>query len=311
MFSSGKSEIQMDQLLVLPSQFISNIIAANPVNGKQWIQNLPNLIEGLCLQWDCKLESLMPALSYSLVAKVKRIRTGESAVLKVTPPGSTIQMEIKWLSQFKNISPHLIHWDESRSAFLMEECKPGSALVDYLKTNNDESVTQIICETIRTLYSFRNHDTSFKHLSELIPDLSSLSGIADPSLLSKAVSLFRDLTQDRSEDILLHGDLHHGNLIRHGESWKVIDPHGYMGDPAFEVGAFIYNPIDSFPRDRSLTQILESRLSIMVEQLPFDAKRIRSWAFCKTMLSAAWYAQDFKRKVESQLKIASILHSLI
>lgn len=43
--------------------------------------------------------------------------------------------------------------------------------------------------------------------------------------------------------MLLDGDLHHFNILRaHRQPWLAIDPKGLVGDPAYEVGAFLYNP---------------------------------------------------------------------
>ena len=43
--------------------------------------------------------------------------------------------------------------------------------------------------------------------------------------------------------MVLHGDLHHDNVLRHGDGWVVIDPHGYVGDAAVEPATMLYNPI--------------------------------------------------------------------
>ena len=39
-----------------------------------------------------------------------------------------------------------------------------------------------------------------------------------------------------SEAVVLHGDLHHDNVLRDGDGWVVIDPHGYVGDPGSRAG---------------------------------------------------------------------------
>lgn len=231
-------------------------------------------------------------------------------ILKMSPPGGPALSEVRWLKQFKNIVPNIIAVAEASDAFVMERCSPGVSLKAIQDGSNDDTVTQILCEVIQRLQAQAPQDSSFKHLSELIPDLQSLAGRADPYLFQKSVSLFEDLTKDRSNDILLHGDLHHDNIISHGQSWKVIDPHGYMGDPVSEVGVMIYNPIDAFPKDKPLVDLIDRRLRIMGEKLNFDLKRVQAWAFCKTMLSSAWNIADFGEKATDQLEIAQAIHNL-
>jgi streptomycin 6-kinase len=116
-----------------------------------------------------------------------------------------------------------------------------------------------------------------------------------------------ELTADHSQDVLLHGDLHHDNIICQGSSWKAIDPHGYLGDPAAEVGVMIRNPMDSFPDYQSCAQIIDTRLQILKEELPFDPQRIKAWLFTLTLLSAAWNMQDFDQLAKTEIELASLI----
>ena len=103
---------------------------------------------------------------------------------------------------------------------------------------------------------------------------------------------------------------HHGNILSSGSTWKVIDPHGYMGDPVFEVGSMIYNFWDCFPYDLSISQVVERRLHILAEELPFDAQRIKAWAFCKTALSIAWAFEDHGTIPEFEVKVLSAIDEI-
>ncbi|ETZ04729.1 aminoglycoside phosphotransferase family protein [Holospora undulata] len=61
--------------------------------------------------------------------------------------------------------------------------------------------------------------------------------------LQKARKLRNELLQSLIPDILLHGDLHHNNILQNADGWFVIDPKGVIGKPAYEVVAFIRNPM--------------------------------------------------------------------
>ena len=53
-------------------------------------------------------------------------------------------------------------------------------------------------------------------------------------MLRDALDRLRDV-EPPGHEALLHGDLHARNVLRHGDSWKVIDPHGQRGDRHAEV----------------------------------------------------------------------------
>ena len=44
--------------------------------------------------------------------------------------------------------------------------------------------------------------------------------------------------------VLLHGDLHHDNILSATRApWLIIDAKGLVGDSGYDLGAFLYNPI--------------------------------------------------------------------
>lgn len=58
-----------------------------------------------------------------------------------------------------------------------------------------------------------------------------------------------------------------------GEDWKVIDPHGYVGDKVSEVGSMIYNPLEWYP-EGSMKKAIARRLDILCEELPFEGGQV-------------------------------------
>ena len=278
--------------LDLSSNFISNIHDIYGPAGKAWLKNLSDSINHLSKLWDFQFLNSMPILSYNYVGLVKMKRTGETAILKISPPGGNLQPEVKWLKCVEKGAPEIYQYDEDLNAYLMEHLDPGHSLKGMVSEGNDDEATRIICATIRNLHTQHCPKKDFLHLSELSNALDHLDGKFDANLLSKARSLFHELTLDRSGDVILHGDLHHDNILACESGWKAIDPHGYVGDPAAEVGAMIRNAVDCFPSHYQVPKIVERRLSILNDELPFGAEKIKSWAFCLTALSGAWSIKD-------------------
>ena len=58
------------------------------------------------------------------------------------------------------------------------------------------------------------------------------------------------------ETVVLHGDLHHWNILSsEREPYLIIDPKGYFGDPGYEVGAFLANYPDASCEGRDRGEI--------------------------------------------------------
>lgn len=295
----------------LQPTFIKNIQATYKEAGKIWLAQLPAHIEDLSQQWNFRFIRPFPDLSYSFVGLVKLNTNHELAIIKIAPDPECIMNEAHWLQCFESSVPKIYDIDEKKCAVLMEYLHPGQPLKTLVQNGQDEAATKIICQIILQLQSKQQKSVAnFKHLAELIPDLAYLKNHVDDRVLSKAQSLFRDLTADRTHDVLLHGDLHHDNIISHGDSWKVIDPHGYIGDPVAEVGAMIRNPYDCFPKEYDLAAVIEKRLKILAEHLPFDPKKIKAWAYCMTLLSAAWNVEDFGTAAKKEIQMAAIVDRL-
>ena len=65
------------------------------------------------------------------------------------------------------------------------------------------------------------------------------------SLLDPAQRIYADLSATQRVPALLHGDLHHYNVLSdRARGWCAIDPKGVVGELEYELGAALRNPID-------------------------------------------------------------------
>lgn len=295
------------ELMTLQPTFIENICAAYGESGKIWLEKLSSHLEALATHWDFRFIRAFSELSYNFVALVELNSTGELVILKTAPNEGSIVPEVHWLQHFNGVTPYILKVDEERNAFLMEYLDPGNSLKSLVKNQSDETATIIICQTILALKSTQPIPASFKHLSQLTESLPLLKEHIESSMLSRVESQFRELSTDRIPEVLLHGDLHHDNILQSGSSWKIIDPHGYRGDPAAEVGPMIHNPHDCFPMNKPLQKTIEARLKILAECLPFDPQRMQAWAFCLTLLSAAWDIEGSGKITNNKIAIAQAI----
>ena len=110
------------------------------------------------------------------------------------------------------------------------------------------------------------------------------------SLVEKAEALFEELFQSMGDPLVLHGDLHHYNILSaQREPWLAIDPKGVVGEAEYEVGAFMRNRLSHQPNPE---EILKRRIDIFADILGFDKERMVGWGMAQAVLSLAWSIED-------------------
>jgi streptomycin 6-kinase len=130
-------------------------------------------------------------------------------------------------------------------------------------------------------------------------------------LVERAEALFDDLLASQAQAMLLHGDLHHENILAATrEPWLAIDPKGLVGEPAYEVGALLRNPYPHLLSEPDPAAILASRLDLLAEELALDRQRMLAWAFAQAVLSAWWHVEDRTSGLDYALACARLLANL-
>ena len=114
-----------------------------------------------------------------------------------------------------------------------------------------------------------------------------------PSWIGRAPALFEELIASPAEPVLLHGDLHQGNILAaEREPWLCIDPKGVVGEPVCGTGPLLLNELPS-PLDVSaVRRVLLRRADQLAEELGFDRARLRAWGVVRMVLVAFWSVED-------------------
>ncbi|KYG69485.1 hypothetical protein AZI87_09910 [Bdellovibrio bacteriovorus] len=291
----------------LPEEFRKNIVEVYGEDGKRWLANLPAHLQTLSRLYDLRSLRPMKNLSYNFVATVENSKQ-EKWVLKTGPAGADYRKETSWLKQNAKVSPRVHFFDQENNAFFMDFVPSTQTLQDLVYEGHDDQATHVLADLIVKMYGDgKGIPQGVPHLSTLISSFDFLHGKLPQAFVSKARTLWQELTTFSPGDVFLHGDLHHDNVLITSDGAKVIDPHGYVGDPASEVGSMIYNPLgwEALHDEK----VLQRRLYILSECVPYDAKKIRAWAFVKTVLSIAWTVEGSGKVPSHELRIAEILEN--
>ncbi len=283
--------------------------------GRQepWKVRLAETLELVAVRWS--LERIVPFenLSFNFVAQALRL-DGSSVVLKIGDPNE-LACEMDALLHFEGVGcVGLLESDRKQGAFLLEHIRPGTMLSSL--QDEDEAV-RIACAVMDKIHKRPPERHSFFTLERWLRalleyPLTQNQNAAEPiprDLLEQARTQALELLATQAAPVVLHGDLHHFNILSSAQSgWTAIDPKGLVGESAFEVGPFFYNPFPDIFERPDLERVLMRRLDVFTETLHMDRERLRRWAFVQVMLSACWGLEVGALEwLEGPLKVARVL----
>jgi streptomycin 6-kinase len=298
----------------LPQAFPQRIVEAHGEAGRAWLDALPSLLAGSERRWRITLGVPFP-LSYNHVAPATR-DDGTPVVLKAGVPNAELRCEIAALRHFDGQGAvRLLDADAERGLLLLERLVPGEPLVT--KIDNDIAATEVAARVIRRLmrpppasHAFPTVADWGRGFSRLRERFDGGTGPLPARLVERAERLFQELLASSAEPVVLHGDLHHGNILSaEREPWLAIDRKGVVGEPAYEAGAFLRNPTPDIASWPDLPAVLARRLDQLSDLLALDRQRLAGWAFAQAVLSAWWSIEDHNAGWEPAIAVAEALES--
>lgn len=186
-------------------------------------------------------------------------------------------------------------YEHMAGAALFERLDPGEPLAKLVVAGHDDEATDVLamllgrmapgdppegCATVEQWG--RGFERYLASEDERVPR----------SLVEPAKRIYLDLCATERNPALLHGDLHHYNVLSdRARGWCAIDPKGVVGELEYELGAALRNPLDR-PDLFAKLEIVERRLDQFGLVLGIDVSRARGWCFAQAVLSAIWSVED-------------------
>lgn len=277
-----------------------------------WLARLDETLRTLARRWRLELEAPYAASYGFVVAATAR---GLPVVLKLAVPGLALEREARFLTIADGRGAvRLLEADAERGALLLERAVPGTDLLAL----DDDDATARAAETMARLWRpapagvFPTVADRAAGLDRLRQRHDGGTGPIPSDLASLAERLFAELCATSRSALLLHGDLHHANVLSATRApWLAIDPHGVVGDPAYEVAALLCNPFRTLPAPETLMRIEARRLEIVRDVLGFEPHRVAAWACAHAVLSACWSLEDHGRGWERGIAYAHALAGLL
>ncbi len=176
-------------------------------------------------------------------------------------------------------------------ALLLERAAGTTSLAAMVRDGRDDEASRILCAAAARLHAPR-----IAPLPETLVPLWQWFAALHPAaetrggVFRKSAAAARQLLAEPREIVVLHGDLHHGNVLDFGpRDWLAIDPKGLVGERGFEFANIFCNP------DAEIATApgrLERQATVVAEAAGLDRQRVLLWVLAYAGLSAAWSIED-------------------
>lgn len=244
----------------------------------------------LATAWGLTVEGQVQGATCSLIAKVRWRK--EAAVLKIA------LAEEERLSGVPTAVAHAGYggidlWEvDTEVGALLMPLAEGPTL-DQIDASDAEHLA-VLADVSRQLQTAPpaevwSMERWFESLLQAAPDGTVLAS----EHIRRAQTLFRELERTTTRRTLVHGDLHHYNIIQHKGKWVAIDPKGMWCDPAVEPGAFLRNIAERLPAGDEMVALTKGRLDLFASELGEPWDRVWGWGYVVAVISALWASEDF------------------
>jgi streptomycin 6-kinase len=162
----------------------------------------------------------------------------------------------------------------------------GGDLTAMVRDGRDDEASVVLCGVAERLHALKPlpPPATTKPLDVWFRALWP-SATRHGGLLSEAVRTARELLADPRDPRVLHGDLHHANVLDfRTEGWLAIDPKGLLGERGFDFANLFCNPWPEADDRRRF----EQRLAVVARSANLEPLRLRRWILAYAGLSASW-----------------------
>lgn len=176
-------------------------------------------------------------------------------------------------------------------AILLSRATGSASLSAMSRQGQDDVACRILCRVANRL-----HGCAKRPLPQLTPLHKWFYPLKPAALkyggiLTRCAEISDELLSSPRDVVVLHGDLHHGNVLDFAPSgWLAIDPKGLIGERGFDFANIFTNPdlANPVPGIATEPEIFRRRLSTVTGMAGLDRERLLKWIIAWCGLSTAW-----------------------
>lgn len=272
-------------MITIPEQFARDTLTREREAGRQWLADLPRLVDSLCQHWQLTVDG--PPM-HGYLGLVIPVRRGEElAVLKVSWIDDSNKEEALALAAWKGHGAvQLLATEPAVGAMLLER-------LDQRRCLNDLPVDEALTVAgrllrrlaIPTTGNLRSQAALAAEIIQNLPERWQRYGRPLPqAVLDQAIALAQQHGPAVNQ-LLINYDLHYENVLAGSrEAWLAVDPKVVVGDPEFGIAQLLVNRLAEIEAQGGLAQ----HFLILTEAAELNQELARAWTLVRCVDYWLW-----------------------
>lgn len=230
-----------------------------------------------------------------------------AVILKIDQNKSQLASEYQMLARLSGIySCKVYAFDESAGLLLEERICPGTVL--RREASLGTRIRRFL-QVFQEIHMPVDSGPTYLNWLEQICEYCVRHQVVE-DMASRAHLFCEEMFEKYPDRVLLHGDLHHDNLLLKADgSYAMVDPKGIVGPAIMDLPRFILNELDTdhaCPDRRHMEEVIR----LLGEQSGYPAADIAKLYYMEAVLANVWCAEDGEEMNREEMELAELLLSV-
>lgn len=272
-------------MFVVPEAFAVATLAREGEAGRQWLAELPRMVDELCQRWGLVIDGAPMHGYLGVVVPVRR--DAELCVVKVSWFDASNTDEALALAAWQGAGAvRLLAVEPALHAMLLER-------LDHRRSLHEIPVDEALVVAggllrrlaIPTTANFRPLPTMAAEIAQSLPARWIKYG---RPLSRRVLDRASELAQHHgpaAANVLVNYDLHYDNILAGQRApWLVIDPKVVIGDPEFGIAQLLMNRLEEIVASRGL----DRHFALLCEAAELNTELARAWTLVRCVDYWLW-----------------------
>lgn len=218
-----------------------------------------------------------------------------NVILKKRETVKVIEDEFNTLAEYNGRHFCKVYEVDLENGILLEEqIQPGTEL---MKETSIEQRLAVFCSIYKELhieptnqYQYSTYYDWVKKSARYIKTREDHKELC--THMKKAEEICKELMSLYPRKMLLHGDLHHYNILQNDHNgYTLIDPKGVIGDPIFDLPRFLLNEMEE-EVNQELFEKINYVITVIGDKLEIPTGIIKKTFYIEMAMAECWMVED-------------------